>query len=179
MLDVARQTYKEVTGDAEEHVNEMGEAHELPLEIKFETARQYFMRLPAYELEERNLPDVFVNVYQKNKMIECQTLQLVQLNQKITDAHHEVLRMTSSSIQMLYEQIREVISPLFKTSEAIALLDMLVSFAQVITTNDYVRPELTDAFAMKSGRHPIIERIQGQKFVPNDAYATQTTRFQI
>lgn len=180
LLDVARQMYKEVTGDIEAYVNELGGFHELPLEIRYETARQYYIRLPAHELEERSLPDVFVNVHRRNKVVECQTLDLMRLNRKVTDAHHEVLSMTSWAIQNLTEQIREVISPLFKTSEAIALLDMLASFAQVITTHEYVRPDLTDTFMMKSGRHPIIERVQSQKFVPNDAFATPaTSRFQI
>lgn len=180
LLDVARQTYKEVTGDIEEHINELGEEHELPLEIKYETARQYYIRLPAHALEERNLPDVFVNVYRKNKIVECQTLYLIQLNRKITDAHHEVLSMTNWAVQNLTEEIRVIISPLFKTSEAIALLDMLASFAQVITSSEYVRPDLTDAFTLKGCRHPIIERLHNQKFVPNDACALPaTSRFQI
>lgn len=69
-------------------------------------------------------------------------------------------------------------TPLFKIAEAIALLDMIAAFAQLVTTQDYCRPELTQTLAIKSGRHPIREKIS-EKFVPNDAYATQQSRFQI
>ena len=59
------------------------------------------------------------------------------------------------------------------------MLDMLAAFAHIATCHDYIRPELTDVFAIKSGRHPIREKIHTTKFVPNDAYATQQSRFQI
>jgi len=42
-----------------------------------------------------------------------------------------------------------------------------------------VRPHFTDTLAIKSARHPIREKVQHGKFIPNDVYATQQTRFQI
>jgi DNA mismatch repair protein MSH4 len=112
-------------------------------------------------------------------MIECQTLELVKLNQKITDAHNEVINMSDRSIQELIDDIRTEIYPLFKISESIAMLDMIASFAQLVTTKDYVKPELTDTLAIKAGRHPIRDKIQIEQYIPNDVYATQQHRFQI
>ncbi len=112
-------------------------------------------------------------------MIECQTLKLVKLNQKITDAHNEVVNMSDRSIQDLIDDVRTEIHPLFKISESIAMLDMIASFAQLVTTQDYVKPELTDTLAIKAGRHPIRDKIQCEKYVPNDVYSTQQHRFQI
>ncbi|KAL8996679.1 MAG: hypothetical protein Q9169_003851 [Polycauliona sp. 2 TL-2023] len=140
---------------------------------------RYYIRIATAELEERNLPDIFINSFRKKNFIECQTLDLLKLNQKIADSHHEVLQMSDASVQELIDKIREDIAPLFKTCEAIALLDMIASFAQLVTVQDYCRPELTDTLAIKGGRHPIREKIQSDKFVPNDAYATQQSRFQI
>jgi len=42
-----------------------------------------------------------------------------------------------------------------------------------------VRPELLDTLAIKAGRHALREKIQSNRFVPNDAYATLQSRFQI
>ncbi|KAL9099753.1 MAG: hypothetical protein Q9163_004784 [Psora crenata] len=179
LLDVARQAYKEANSDAYQLVMDLGSSHRLALEMKYDPARQYYIRIPASELEEHNLPEVFINIFRKKNMIECQTLDLVKWNQKIADSHHEVLQMSDHSIRHLIDRIREEISPLFKISEAIALLDMIASFGQLVTTQDYVRPELTDALAIKSGRHPIVEKIHAEKYVANDAYATQQSRFQI
>jgi DNA mismatch repair protein MSH4 len=131
------------------------------------------------ELEDRRLPVVFINRFRKKNMIECQTLELVKLNQKITDAHNEVINMSDRSVQELIDDVRPEMHPLFKISESIAMLDMIASFAQLVTTQDYVKPELTDTLAIKAGRHPIRDKIQIEKYVPNDVYATQQTRFQI
>lgn len=103
----------------------------------------------------------------------------MKLNQKITDAHNEVVNMSDRSIQDLINDVRMEIHPLFKISESIAMLDMITSFAQLATTQDYVKPELTDTLAIKAGRHPIRDKIQVEKYIPNDVYATQQHRFQI
>ena len=112
-------------------------------------------------------------------MIECQTLKLVKGNQRLMDSHHEVLQMSDQIIQGLIDRIREDVAPLFRISEAVAMLDMIAALAQLVTTQDYCRPELTPTLAIKDGRHPIREKIHSEKFIPNDVYATQQTRFQI
>lgn len=147
--------------------------------MKYDTARQYYIRIAASELEDRTLPDVFINVFKKRNIIECQTMDLLKWNQKIVDSHHEVVQMSDRSIQELIENLRAGVAPLFRISDAIALLDVTASFAQLVTTQDYCRPELTHTLAIKSGRHPIREKIDTEKYVPNDAYATRQSRFQI
>ncbi|KKA16378.1 DNA mismatch repair protein [Rasamsonia emersonii CBS 393.64] len=179
LLDVARQTYKEANADATELVTRLAEVYDLSLDLKFDSARQYYISLSVFGLDEGPLPDIFINCYRKRDRIECQTLDLVKLNQRITDAHNEVINMSDRSIQELISEICADISGLFRISEAIATLDMLAAFAQLVTTQEYVRPELTDVLAIKSGRHPIQEKIHRGKFVPNDTYAAQQSRFQI
>ena len=155
------------------------ETHKLALELKYDPARQYYIQIQASELEESDLPEPFINQFRKKKVVECQTLDLLKLNQKIVDSHHEVLQMSDGSIQDLIDNVREEIAPLFKACDAIAMLDMIASFAHLATTQDYCRPEMTLTLAVKNGRHAIREKIHAQKYIPNDAYATQQSRFQI
>ncbi|KAJ5213978.1 hypothetical protein N7449_001147 [Penicillium cf. viridicatum] len=181
LLDVARQTYKEANSDATELIEKLSGMFkvscDMVLDLKYDTARQYYICIPA--TEPGPLPDVFINVYRKRNRIECQTLDLVKLNQKITDAHREVINMSDQTIQDLLRDVCTEVSGLFRVSEAIAMLDMLAAFAQLATNHEYIRPELTDTLAIKAGRHPIREQIHSSKFIPNDAYATPQTRFQI
>lgn len=153
------------------------ESHNLTLDLKFDSARQYYISVSASEV--KTLPGIFISIYRRKNRIECQTLDLVKLNQKIMDAHNEVINMSDQTIQSLINDICSEISVLFKVSEAIAMLDMLAAFAELATCNEYIRPELTDVLAIKSGRHPIREKIHTKKFIPNDADATQQSRFQI
>ena len=179
LLDVARQTYKEAMTDALQHITDLTEEHNLPLQTKFDNARQFYLRLRAEELEQRDLPGVFINVFRKKDNIECQTLDLLKRNQKISDAHTEVILMSDKAVQALIADVRQHMGSLFRICEGIAMLDMLASFAHLVTTQDYVRPQLSDTLAIKAGRHPIREKIQEAKYIPNDVYATQQKRFQI
>ncbi|ETN38840.1 uncharacterized protein HMPREF1541_06880 [Cyphellophora europaea CBS 101466] len=180
-LDVARTTYKEINQDVVDMTAELSEGHNLGLDVKFDTARQFYLRVPASEFDDRAMPDVFVNVVRRKQYMECQTLDLMKMNQKIKDAHSEVISMSDKSIQELIDNIRTRIHSLFKISEAIALLDMLAAFAHLTSVYDYVKPEVTGALAIKAGRHPIREKIQSatHKLIPNDVYATEQNRFQI
>ncbi|KAK3718865.1 MutS protein msh4 [Vermiconidia calcicola] len=179
LLDVARQTYKEGMTDALQHIADLDEEHGLSLQRKFDNTRQFYLRLKAEELEQRDLPAVFINVFRKKDIIECQTLDLLKRNGKIASAHTEVLLMSDKAIQELISNVREHMSILFKICEAIGMLDMLASFAQVVTSQDYIRPQITETLGVRNGRHPIREKIHHTKFIPNDVYATQQTRFQI
>ncbi|MBI2471885.1 MAG: DNA mismatch repair protein MutS [Planctomycetes bacterium] len=75
----------------------------------------------------------------------------------------------------LFIQIREQVSTftprLQRTSEAIALLDVLSTLANLAEENRYIMPEITDGLELKliDGRHPVLDRrLAGESFVPND-----------
>lgn len=179
LLDVARQTYKEAMTDGLQHIIDLAEEHNLPLQTKFDNARQFYIRLRAEELQQRNLPPVFINVFRKKDIVECQTLDLLKFNQKVSDAHTEVILMSDKTVQALISDVRQHMGSLFRICEGVGMLDMLASFAHLVTTQDYVRPQLSDTLAVRAGRHPIREKIQEEKYIPNDVYATQQKRFQI
>ncbi|KZF26841.1 hypothetical protein L228DRAFT_279991 [Xylona heveae TC161] len=179
LLDIARQTYKEASADVYDMITALGEELDLALTLKYDTAHQFYLRFPAADIEDRAFPSVFINVFKKKHFYECQTLDLVKLNQKIVDAHNEVLLLSDSAVQELIEKVHGEIPGLFKICEGVAMLDMLASFAHISATSDYVRPELTDTLAIKAGRHAIREKIHTERFIPNDVYASQQSRFQI
>ncbi|KAF2715997.1 hypothetical protein K431DRAFT_326350 [Polychaeton citri CBS 116435] len=179
LLDVARLAYKEATDDALQHLSDVGDECGLQLEPKFDNNRQFYVRIRVSELRNQDLPGIFINPFRKRDWIECQTLPLLKISQKISSSHSEAILLSDKAIQQLVLDVREHISALFKISEAVAMLDMLTSLADVVTRSDYVRPHLGDRLAISAGRHPIRERIEITKFVPNDVYANQQARFQI
>ncbi|RYP62431.1 hypothetical protein DL769_007303 [Monosporascus sp. CRB-8-3] len=127
-------------------------------EVRFDSLRQFWLRLRRSDFEDRALPDLLINVVQKGPWIECQTLILVQLNNRITDSHNEAVMLSDKVIQELMDGIRAHVPSLFRVCEGIALLDMIASFGQLVTTRDYLDPG---------------------GFVPNDAFANEQHRFQI
>jgi DNA mismatch repair protein MSH4 len=133
----------------------MTEQHDITIVLKYDPARQYYLRIPTSEFEE-TVPDILINLVRKKNTIECQTLPLMKMNQKIRDAHNEVISMSDKSVQELINAVRSKIHPLFKISESLAMLDMLAGMAQLVTTQDYVKPDLTSStLALRSSRHPV------------------------
>ncbi|RAR01227.1 DNA mismatch repair protein MutS [Stemphylium lycopersici] len=179
LLDVARTTYKEATEDAYQHSTELSQEFDIRLDLKFETARQFYIKIAMSELEGKVLPPVFTNVIRRKNNIECQTVELMKRNQKINVSHQEVILMSDEAIGTLIDEVRSHMSIMFKICEAVAMLDMIASFAQLTTVNNYAQPQLTDTLAIEAGRHPIKEKIMQTKFTPNDVYASQQARFQI
>ncbi|KAI0125617.1 muts domain V [Xylariales sp. AK1849] len=178
MLDVARQTYKEGTDDVHQHAEDINREYDLLVEVRYEQNRKYWLRLRECEMEGRDMPDILINRVRKSGTIECQTLFLVQLNNRITDSHNEAVMLSDRIVQKLLDAVRDHIANLFQVCEGIALLDMIAAFGHSVTARDYIRPEFGDALALKAARHPICEIIP-QRFVPNDVYASEQHRFQI
>lgn len=85
--------------------------------------------------------------------------------------------MTNIVVSELLADIREYVGCLYKLSEAVSMLDMLIGFAHACTLSDYVKPEFTDTLAIKQGRHPIIEKISIDSPVPNNTYASEDSNF--
>ncbi len=72
-----------------------------------------------------------------------------------------MVKHSDDVIRALMSEIGDRVSDMFKICEGIALLDMLASFSYVVTRSlGYVKPELTDALALKAARHPILEAVR-------------------
>lgn len=73
--------------------------------------------------------------------------------------------VTFSVLDELLQAISPHIAALYRCSEVIAMLDMLVAFAHVASTSSsYVRPEFTDTLAIKDGRHPVLGEYRACKY---------------
>jgi len=59
------------------------DTYSLPLDLRFESQRGYFIRLPTIELEDKILPPIFISVNKKKKYTEFSTLELMQWNKRV------------------------------------------------------------------------------------------------
>ncbi|KAL6904249.1 muts domain V domain-containing protein [Trichoderma evansii] len=177
MLDVARQTYKELTEVIHQHSDNVSEDHRAAVTLKFDNRRMYWFRIPTADLDLESVSQYFINVIWKKNHIECQTLDLVKLNRRLSDTSNEIIMRSDAVILELVKKLRKEVSPLFRVCESVALVDMIASFGQVTTTRDYVRPEIEETLALKSAKHPILDKKMASEYVPNDYYATKQYRF--
>ncbi|KAG5956536.1 hypothetical protein E4U57_002549 [Claviceps arundinis] len=179
MLDVARQTYKELTEEVHLHVQDVEKEYGASVTLKFDNARKYWLLLKGLAGSSSQVPPVFINVVEKKGGIECHTMQLMKLNSRLSDTSNEIIARSDAIIQDLIVLLRESAAQLFRLCESVGLLDMVTSFAHLSILRDYVRPEFRGTFALKAARHPIMDKILYEEYVPNDYYASEQNCFQI
>ncbi|CAO3677686.1 unnamed protein product [Umbelopsis vinacea] len=179
MLDVARQIYREAVNDIYDLVAGYCEETNMNIKVQFSERSGFYMSMASDSVTKNELPTYFINVVQRKKQLHFTTIELLQLNYRVSESLSEIYRHSDSYVTEILNDIRNSIHILYNISEAVALLDMCVAFTYLCTVADYVRPEFSDTLAIKSGRHPIKERVSCSEFVPNDIFASDTTNFQI
>ena len=99
------------------------------------------------------------------------TEELKELEMKILSSEEKSLQLESDLYNEVKNFLAERILDLQKTADAIANLDVLLSLAKIARENDYVMPEILNSdgkLNIVDGRHPVVEELSKQKFVPND-----------
>ena len=97
---------------------------------------------------------------------------------ELKEIEDEVLVAGEKRIDMEYElfcQIRDRVGAAFEricaSSEIVAIVDMMCSFAAVAERYSYVMPtvNMSDKIVIKGGRHPVVEKLlKGTAFISND-----------
>ncbi|KAH7884107.1 muts domain V-domain-containing protein [Phlebopus sp. FC_14] len=179
LLDVARATFKENVGDIYQLTTALSEQHGLPLTLVHQESGFVFA-LKKEELE-GELPKGFLNVSSQRGRWLFSSMELKKMNARMKDALDETLILSDKIIQDLVAEILSYSSALYTASEAVALVDLLWSFAHASIMRNYVvRPEFTGTLAVKSGRHPILETVQAAgTLVANDIYCCDASHFQL
>ncbi len=98
------------------------------------------------------------------------TEELTALERKILGSDEEAQRLEAQ----LFSEITQILLrniPVFQQiAESVAMLDTFLSFAEVARENKYSRPRILEngELMIKDGRHPVVEAISRERFVPND-----------
>ncbi|EJP68096.1 MutS domain V [Beauveria bassiana ARSEF 2860] len=131
VLDVSRQAYKELTEEIHNYVEQLNEKYNVTATLKFDNGRKYWLKISIGDYNSVDPPGFFINVVKKRGAIECQTLDLVKLNMRLSDTSNEVVFRSDAIIEQLIATLQSDASHLFKMCESIGLIDMLASFTQL------------------------------------------------
>ncbi|MBQ7912280.1 MAG: DNA mismatch repair protein MutS [Clostridia bacterium] len=100
------------------------------------------------------------------------TEELKQLEEKILSSEERALQLEAHIYAQILEFLASRIEQLKQIAASLALLDCLVSLATVAKERRYVRPKMKESgetLRITEGRHPVVEAISKERFVPNDA----------
>jgi DNA mismatch repair protein MutS len=107
------------------------------------------------------------------------TPALKEYEERVLTAAEKVEDRERELFEGLRTRVGGEIARLQSVARIVAELDVLASLAEVAEREGYVRPELTDDFALEitAGRHPVVERMMPrEKFMPNDVTLTEDAR---
>ena len=101
------------------------------------------------------------------------TPKLKEMESLVLNAETKINKLEYDIFVGIRDEIEKHIEIIQKTSENIAVLDVLCSFATCSNELGYVKPLVDDSLTLeiRKGRHPVIERTTEQGlFVSNDTY---------
>lgn len=99
------------------------------------------------------------------------TEELKKLEEKILTSEERAISLEDKIFRYVVSILSGRIKDLQKVAENIAIIDCLTSFSSVAKQRKYTRPQIVDsdkALLIADGRHPVIEAISKERFIPND-----------
>ena len=144
------------------------------LKVKFNNVFGYFI-----EISKSNIKSVPENYERRQTLSNAErytTPELKEYEAKVLGAEERMAEIE----QELFSTIRQVVAletrRVQAVAQALSMLDVLLSLAEVAARRNYSRPMLAedDEIYIRTGRHPVIEA-GGERFIPNDTYMNNST----
>lgn len=140
------------------------------LKILYNKIAGYFIEVPKFVSS--NLPFRFQKVQSMASTDRFVTTDLRQIEDSIKNAEAKKLDLELAIFDKIRAQIMQNIPSIQTTAQQIAIIDCILSLAEVAIQNNYSRPVfMTDnsGYEIIESRHPVIEKlITEERFVPND-----------
>jgi len=98
------------------------------------------------------------------------TPELKEFEDKALSAKSRALTREKALYDEVLETVAGQLAPLQDAAQALAELDVISNFAERATTLRFAAPEFRDApgFDIEDGRHPVVEQLLDEPFVPNN-----------
>eukprot|EP00891_Asterochloris_glomerata_P002051 jgi/Astpho2/2051/Aster-00547 len=191
MLDLARDVFCRATQQVHDLMATYREQHSLDcLKVQYTAKRGFYMVLqqPGTSLEggstAPDLPAGFLPLQSRGtSSLDCTTQELNTLNVRLAKAASDCLVLTEQVLGNALAAAVQHLDRLHKLLDSIALLDMLVSLADLTqnSVGQYVRPRCTETgpLAIVDGRHPTLEAAMEGIFQANSTYLAETCSLHI
>ena len=133
-----------------------------------EISRVYSEKVPTHYTRRQTLKSVERYITDELKSFEDQVLS----------AKERALSREKYLYELLLDKILKFLPALQSSSAALAELDVLNNFAERADTLKLYPPEFTDKASIEiiEGRHPVVEAVQDEPFIPNDLSLDENKR---
>ena len=180
-FDAALDELRAIATGADGHLLELEERERRrtglsQLRVGYNRVQGYYIELPRSQSERAPLD------YQRRQTVKNAerfiTPELKQFEDKVLGSRDRALARERELYDGLLDRLIAVLPALKRIAAALAAADVLANLAERAVSLRYVEPELTDApgLSIAGGRHPVVERMIDDPFVPNDLELTDARR---
>ena len=180
-VDPELDALREISRSGREHIAAMEEAERArtgiaSLKIRYNRVFGYYI-----EISKTNLGRVPDDYHRKQTIAGGErfiTPGLKAYEEKVLGADEKILERELAIFTALLAQVAAAAPRVQESARALATLDVLAGLGEVATLHDYTKPLMTDdgEFAVVDARHPVVERLSSEPFIPNDLSLDGTTR---
>lgn len=130
------------------------------------------------EVTKTNLELVPPEYHRKQTLVGAErytTAELHSIEEQLTGARDKLTVLEHSLFEELIESVGSWMPQLLEAAEVLAELDFRQGLAEAAELYNYCRPQLNAdrKLMMKECRHPVVEQLAIEQFVPNDVTADQ------
>ena len=138
------------------------------LKVKFNKVFGYYLEVTNSFLD--LVPEDYIRKQTLTGAERFITEELKSLEGKLLGAKDRVVALEYELFDEIRKRVADNLERFQRTAAALARLDVLCSLANVAVENNYCRPKINNdgTILIKSGRHPVVEKLTSTPFVSND-----------
>ncbi len=145
------------------------------LRIRYNNVFGYYI-----EVSKANAPRVPTDYERRQTLANAErytTPELKSWEDKVRSAESSIAPLEAEIFSQLCSRIAAETKRIQATARALAALDALAALAETSRRRRYVRPIMHDGDEIEivQGRHPVIEAVSQDPFIPNDLYMNNST----
>ncbi|MEJ2515069.1 MAG: DNA mismatch repair protein MutS [Gammaproteobacteria bacterium] len=138
------------------------------LKVGYNRVHGYYIEISRAQA--KSAPDDYTRRQTLKSAERFITAELKDFEDKVLSARERALAREKALYDDLVEALVGHLAPLKTMAEALAEIDVLASLADRAVAMNLVRPRLSDRqrLVIRGGRHPVVERVSDEPFIPND-----------
>jgi len=140
------------------------------LKVGYNRVHGYFIEISKAQSEKA--PTEYIRRQTLKNAERFITPELKEFEDKALSSKSRALSREKALYESLVVRLAEKLMPLQITAQALSALDVLANFAERAQTLNLTAPEIsaTPGILIEDGRHPVIEQLLDEPFVPNDIH---------
>lgn len=149
------------------------------LKVSYNRVHGYYIEVSRLQADK--VPDTYIRRQTLKGVERYITPELKSFEDKVLSSSERALAREKALYDELFDKLTDLIAPLQTTAAALSELDVLNNFAQCANELDFCEPELSDkpGIDIEDGRHPVVEQVLEEPFIPNSVAMDDNTRLLI